>query len=519
MDPGHPEYGLLGIVSLVILEGWQHTVNPVLNALLAFSGLSLVLGYGVLVLSLPLLLLPIAFPELSRPRDAVWSLVLAILAPLLLLNPLPVFSSAGFGELIATVLIGRLAAEVGQGRWESLTPDQRTALGHLPRWRRAGADLVTAVVQAAKAAWNATAQTTKATWAAVLDIKSPVEQPQAEKSAQESRQKPARKQWIRPESSDGAQVDQDGGTSSEVPDVAPEVVTSVVAANTTLDAESAQPVDGEDGDPDGAPADGAAAVVEGHAQTPEPAAQPSEGIIAAAVGHGPEAGEGGPEEPSSPEPVVLTEGAQPAQSVDGGDGDAIGAHGGSGDGAPAVVDPPEPAAQSSEGSVTAAAGRGPEAGEDGHEESSPPEPVVLAEGAQPPQSVGGGGDGDAIGAHGGSGDGAPAVVEGHAQTPEQPATQPSEGGGVTTAAGRGPEPGESGPEAPPPPEPIQLAEDAQPPEPLDDGGDNPGAREAHGSLQDAVNSPSVGVVALESSPGDKGWWGVVDSLDGVDRQL
>ena len=170
MDPGHLEHNLEGVVSLAmpeLPEAWQQAVSHWLDAALAFSGLSLGLGYGVLVLALPLLLLPTAFPELSRPRDALWSLLLAALAPLLLMNRLPVLSSAGFGELIATVLMMRLAAEVGQGRWESLSPDQRSALRHLPRWRRAGADVVAAVVQAAKEAWRATAQAGTTAWGAV----------------------------------------------------------------------------------------------------------------------------------------------------------------------------------------------------------------------------------------------------------------------------------------------------------------------------------------------------------------
>ena len=167
MDPGQLEHKLWGVVSLAMPEmpeAWQHAVSHWLDVVLAFSGPSLVLGYGVLVLALPLLLLPTAFPELSRPRDALWSLVLAALAPFLLMNRLPVFSSAGFGELIATVLMGRLAAEVGQGRWASLTPDQRRVLRRLPRWRRAGTDVVAAVVQTAKEAWDATARAGKAAW-------------------------------------------------------------------------------------------------------------------------------------------------------------------------------------------------------------------------------------------------------------------------------------------------------------------------------------------------------------------
>ena len=336
-------------------EAWQHAVNHWLDVVLAFSGLSLVLGYGVLVLALPLLLLPTAFPELSRPRDGLWSLVLAVLAPLLLLNRLPVFSSAGFGELIATVLMGRLAAEVGQGRWEALTPDQRSALRHLPRWRRAGSDLVTAVAQAAtatwsatvqvaKTAWSATVQTATATWRAVLRQKGPV---QEQRQPGQAARKPVRKQWIRPDPSDGVQVDQDGETSPGMPDTATEEVeaSSGPAIGSVPDAESAQLGAGGDGDPVDVP--GAAAVpvdvapeapevVEDHAQTPEvqppePVVPPSEEVMVAAD----EAEQEGETSPGMPdtatEEVEASSGpaigsvpdAESAQPGAGGDGDPV----------------------------------------------------------------------------------------------------------------------------------------------------------------------------------------------------
>lgn len=422
MDPGHLEHNLWGVVSLAMPdmpEAWQHAVNHWLDGALAFSGLSLGLGYGVLALVLPLLLLPTAFPELSRPRDALWSLLLAALAPLLLMNRLPVLSSAGFGELIATVLMARLAAEVGQGRWESLTPDQKEALRHLPRWRRAGADVVAAVVQAAKAAWSATVQAGKAVqggdqdggtssgvpdmppameassgpaadnapdqedaatggsgaapleqehragtglvvavvqagkaaWGAVSGQKGPVEERQQRRSAQ----KPARKEWVRPDPSDGAQGDQDGGTSPGILDMAPATGASPDPAATssgedatpeqehpgkpTVDGpgmavvvddtpeepsapeaveepqveepQQAQPVDGDDlGDGN----KGADAVPEvGPVEPPELGAQPSEGVVADAVGPEPEPRESAPEEPSIPEPVKE---AQPPGGTD-----------------------------------------------------------------------------------------------------------------------------------------------------------------------------------------------------------
>ena len=405
-------------------ETWQHAVNHWLDVASAFSGLSISLGYGVLVLALPLLLLPTAFPELSRPRDALWSLPLAALAPLLLLNRLPVFSSAGLGELIATVLMARLAAEVGQGRWESLTPDQKEALRHLPRWRRAGADLVAAVVQAAKATWSAivqagkavrggdqdagtspgvpdvppameagsgpaadnapdedaatggsraatpeqehrtgtglvaaVVQAAKAAWGAVSGQKGSIEERQQRRSAQKS----ARKEWVRPDPSDGAQEgDQDGGTSSGILDMAPAMGASLDPA---VDEDAATDV-GEEATPE-----------QGHPNKPT-----ADGPVMAVVV------DDTPEEPSAPEVVEEPQQAQPVDGDDLGDGKSA-------DAVPEVVtpetvessvEPLELEAQPSEGVVAAAVDPGPEPSESVAEEPGTPEAVEEPQQAQPP---------------------------------------------------------------------------------------------------------------------------------------
>ena len=380
MDLGHPEHSLLGIVSLAIPEGWQHTVNHALDALLAFSGLSLVLGYGVLVLALPLLLLPTAFPELSRPRDATWSLVLAALAPLLLLNRLPVFSSAGLGELTATALMVRLAAEVGQGRWKSLTPGQRTALRHLPRWRRAGTDLVAAAVQAAKTAWSTTAQTGRSAWDAVLGQKSPVKQPQhdqsSQKTAQKPPQKPDRKQWVRPDSSDGVQTDQDGEASSIAPNVVPEAGAGAEDHDNDLGVEPSQPVAGTEAEADPGNTKDANGVSEDAALEPAedlelteltPVVQLSESATETAAVD---------VEQSTHEPLESTQLTQPVDGEDSGPGDAKSADTVPGDAAPEPVDQP-----SEDFAVT---GGGLEPGEIVPEErSAPQEPNEAAECSQP----------------------------------------------------------------------------------------------------------------------------------------
>ena len=538
MHPGHPEHNLWGIAPLVMPEmpeAWQHAVNHWLDVALAFSGLSLGLGYGVLVLALPLLLLPTAFPELSRPRDALWSLLLAALAPLLLLNRLPVFSSAGLGELIATLLTARLAAEVGQGRWESLTPDQKEELRHLPRWRRAGADLVAAVVQAAKATWSAivqagkavrgggqdgggqdggtspgvldmppameagpgpaadnapdaeppqpvdggdggqeaeaaqasvedaatgesgaavpeqgrrartglvaaVVQAGKAAWGKLSGQKGPVEQRQQRWSAQ----KPARKEWVRPDPSDGAQGDEDAATGS-----------------------------GEDATPE-----------QGHPDKPTA----DEPVMAVVVDDTPE--EPSAEEPSAPEAVEEPQQAQPADGVDLGDGKAADAV--PGDVTPETVEssvePPELEAQPSEGVVADAVGPEPEPTESVAEEPGTPEAAEEPQQAQPV-------DGDDLGDGNKGANAVPETVESSVEPPELEA-QPSEGV-VADAVGPGPEPSESVAEEPGTPEPAEEPQQAQPP----GGLDNPKPNPADPPLQDADNSTPVDVMP-EGDPGN-----------------
>ena len=535
MDPGHPEHGLWGIVSLAMPETWQHAVNHWLDVVLAFSGLSLVLGYGVLVLALTLLLLPIAFPELSRPRDALWSLVLAALAPLLLLNRLALFSSGGFGELIATVLLARLAAEVGQGRWGALNPDQRAALRHLPRWRRAGTDVVATVVQSAKAAWSATAQAAKAAWSAASRQKSPVEQGQDEHSVQQPDQKPVGKgtpeesrdhapagfkfpfptrlfknlarvketsketsseipkQWVRPDPSDETQLHQDGETPSGAPDGAPNGEASAGPATRNVPApETTQQVGSGDGDPgdggdatgaDAAPEDATPEVIDSHDAEP-PA--PSEGFIADAGGPVPVPEENAPEELSAPEPVELVENAQSTQQVGGGDGDpgdgdATGADAAPEDAALEVIDshdaePPAP----SEGFIADAGGPVPVPEENAPEELSAPEPVELVENAQSTQQVGGGdgdpGDGDATGADAAPEDAALEVIDSHDAEPPAPSEEV-----IADAGGPVPVPEENAPEELSAPEPVELVENAQSTQQVGGGDGDPGDGDATGA--------------------------------------
>ena len=512
MDPAHPEHALLGILSLAIPEvpqAWQHAVNHGLDVVLAFSGLSLGLGYGALVLALLLLLLPTAFPELSRPRDGLWSLPLAVLAPLLLLSPLPVFSRTGFSQLMAMVLMGRLAAEVGQGRWQSLTPDQKSALRHPPRWRRAGADVVAAVVQAAKNAWRGMARTGKAVWGVVSGwfATGTSPDPAAENAPGAEPSQPV-DSGAGGQGAEDANINVKDDATDGGGEAAPEETQSqgdglvamvVQAARNAWSAVSGQgasgqkspveqrlqgqsdqksarkewtrpdPLDGEQGGQDGETSPGIPNAPPTTAASPAPAPM---------VDHAP-----GAEPP--PQPVDAEDKHQET-----GDAKANVEDPATGESGEATLEQ-ERLDQPAAGPVTALV-------EDAAPEAhSTPEPAEEPQQAQPADGddPGDGKDVDAA-SDGAPGDGTPEDVERPVE-PLEPETQPSEGAGAE-AAGPEPEPGEkNAAEEPGTPEPGEGG--TPPPQPLE-GTDTPKASPADSPAPDADNSASM-AVAPADDPG------------------
>lgn len=99
-------------------------------AMLATLGGALALLLGLAVLFLPLLI-----PELSRPRDAVWGAVVLLLGLVLVTSADRLTGAPMLGVLCGGLLIGRLAVEVGQGRWYRLTPEEQQKLWSLERWQ------------------------------------------------------------------------------------------------------------------------------------------------------------------------------------------------------------------------------------------------------------------------------------------------------------------------------------------------------------------------------------------------
>lgn len=104
-------------------------------------------GALALLLGLAVLLLPLLAPELSRPRDAVWGAVVLLLGLVLVTSADRLTGAPMLGVLCGGLLIGRLAVEVGQGRWFRLTEQEQQQLWSTERWQTVLGQLQQAVAQ------------------------------------------------------------------------------------------------------------------------------------------------------------------------------------------------------------------------------------------------------------------------------------------------------------------------------------------------------------------------------------
>lgn len=103
--------------------------SALLAAMLATLG-----GCFALLLGIAVLLLPLLTPELSRPRDAFWGAVVLLLGLVLVTSAERLTGAPMLAVLCGGLLIGRLGSEVGQGRWNQLSGEERSALATPQRW-------------------------------------------------------------------------------------------------------------------------------------------------------------------------------------------------------------------------------------------------------------------------------------------------------------------------------------------------------------------------------------------------
>ncbi|MEB3304718.1 MAG: Ycf66 family protein [Cyanobacteriota bacterium] len=92
-------------------------------------------GFGALLLGLGLLMLPLLATELSRPGDSAWGALVLVLGLVLVTCADRLTGSPMLAVISAGLLIGRLAVEVGNGRWRQLSPEEKGRLGSWERWR------------------------------------------------------------------------------------------------------------------------------------------------------------------------------------------------------------------------------------------------------------------------------------------------------------------------------------------------------------------------------------------------
>ena len=91
-------------------------------------------GCLALLLGIAVLLLPLLTPELSRPRDTFWGAVVLLLGLVLVTSAERLTGAPMLAVLCGGLLIGRLGGEVGRGRWNQLSPEERSALATTERW-------------------------------------------------------------------------------------------------------------------------------------------------------------------------------------------------------------------------------------------------------------------------------------------------------------------------------------------------------------------------------------------------
>ena len=172
-------------------------------------------GLLALLLGLTILLLPLLASELSRPRDSAWGAVVLLLGLVLVTSADRLTGAPMLGVLCGGLLIGRLAAEVSQGRWRQLTPEEQQRLWSAERWQ-------TSLQQAG------------ATLAHLIAVVTTAGSGLGEWLAQRRQPKSSGKRWVRPEAPESSESPEIGESPAAPAD--PVVVSSFAEIDALIDA-------------------------------------------------------------------------------------------------------------------------------------------------------------------------------------------------------------------------------------------------------------------------------------------
>ncbi len=95
--------------------------------------LAVLIGDIGICVGLAVLILPLVFTELSRPRDSAWGALLMILGLVLSASKERFTGSPMIAVVLGSMIIARLGREVACFRWEQLDPDEQKKLLSLRR--------------------------------------------------------------------------------------------------------------------------------------------------------------------------------------------------------------------------------------------------------------------------------------------------------------------------------------------------------------------------------------------------
>ncbi len=92
------------------------------------------IGYLYEIAGVAILLLPLLFRELSRPRDSIWGGLIVISGLIFILDNDRFFGAPQIAESIGLLVFIRLFIEVSRHRWQLLSQEEKTNLKSIDRF-------------------------------------------------------------------------------------------------------------------------------------------------------------------------------------------------------------------------------------------------------------------------------------------------------------------------------------------------------------------------------------------------